>query len=334
MELFDLKNLKNKKHQHYVPQFYLNLWVSSGVFFVKNSMGVEPKTYPKKTTVDVGEENYFYAIEMDEVVWDMLSYRFGEEAKSNPVVALVMQEFFRLKAMDDVAVRGVGIVNNDDALRENARGILAYLKKHHLEDAYSNIEGAVSIEIESFSRSQESDVWVPPSGDTFMHVLVFFCFQSFRTKSCIDNLDLQISQMSLKRGAESVDLTPEQKRSVLKCMLYVFSFQMCQRIYESGCTMNIMKNKTNLNYLTSDSPAVYFDSSVLGAGVESYGIMPLSPKLLVHINVNDGDVPRGSELKIFDVHDLVFVKEVNKRIESHSHNFVFAKNMNDFCWQE
>ncbi|WP_440800824.1 hypothetical protein [Pseudomonas syringae] len=81
MELFDLTKLINKKHQHYVPQFYLELWMSHDGFFVKNSMGAVPKIYLKKTTVDVGEENFFYKIEMDDVVWGyvVLPIRRGSE---------------------------------------------------------------------------------------------------------------------------------------------------------------------------------------------------------------------------------------------------------------
>jgi len=333
MKLYDLTKLKNKKHQHYVPQFYLELWMSHDGFFVRNSIGAVPKIYPKKTTVDVGEENYFYKIEMDDVVWDMLYYRFGEEAKSNAVVAKVMQDLFMLKAMDDVVTRGVGIVNNDEAMRDNAREILEHLKKHHLEDAYSNIEGAVSVEIESFSKSQNSDLWVPPSAETFMHILVFFCFQSLRTKQRMHNLDLQISKMYLERGENSIQLTSEQKKSVLKCMLYILSYQLCQKLYNAGCSMIISKNHTKLNYLTSDCPAMYFDKTGLKNGMKSFGVMPLSPKLLVHISVPDENVRGERSIKMRDIYDVDTVKKSNELVQEYSHNFVFAKKKKDLRWE-
>lgn len=333
MELFDLTKLKNKKHQHYVPQFYLEQWMSHDGFFVRNSMGAVPKIYPKKTTVDVGEENFFYRIEMDDVVWDMLYYRFGEEAKSNVVVAQVMQGLFMLKAMDDVVTRGIGIVNNDAAMRDNAREILDYLKRHHLENAYSNIEDAVSVEIESFSKSQNSDLWVPPTAETFMHILVFFCFQSLRTKQRMHDLESQISEMHLERGEETIQLTPEQKRSVMKCMLYILSYQLCHKLYAAGCSMTISKNHTKLNYLTSDCPAMYFDKASLKGVAKSFGVMPLSPKLLVHISVPDENMGGEQSIRMLDIYDVGVVKKTNELVLEYSHNFVFAKKKKDLRWE-
>lgn len=329
LELFDLSQLNYKKRQHYVSKFYLRLWLAGERIFVKRSVGKVFSVYPKTTVDDVAVENYFYEIEMDDVVWDMLDYTYSEKAKKSPLIKKILRELLFLKLADDTLNKGIGIVNDHKVLRDNAKEILKHMKKHHLEDAYEKIETAVSAEINAFSKSQGSTVFVLPTAETFNNILVFYSFQLFRTKGRITLVEQKISQLLLERGDEKFILTPVQKQSVLKCMLYIQSYEFCLQLEKAGCSMIISKNHTNLNYLTSDCPAMYFDETVNQPGLKAYGAMPLTPRLMVQISVPDISKKTGT-IGLQDVYDIKIVQMTNKIIEKESHELLFAKTMKDF----
>ncbi|MGL5091722.1 MAG: DUF4238 domain-containing protein [Aeromonas sobria] len=124
-----MKSFTAKKKQHYVPQFYLKKWMTHEGLWVKNKSEGSEKIYLKKTTIDVAEENYFYGIEMDDVVLDMLISRFRNDASSNNVVKKLMDDFLLIKLFDDVIEKRIEVVNHDIELMKSAKEILDYIKK-------------------------------------------------------------------------------------------------------------------------------------------------------------------------------------------------------------
>lgn len=328
MDIYDVTQFKAKKKHHYVPQFYLKKWLTVDGLWVKNKIGLKEKIYPKKSTLDVAEENYFYGIEVDDVVWDMLVYRFGNDARNNKVLKKIMDGFWFLKAVDDVVSKDIGVVNRDEKLLESAKTMFDYLKKTHLEDAYSNIESAVAIQIESFSKVQDSDLWVPPSTEVYLSLMTFFGFQLFRTKEVISRVSSDVSNLFLQRGDEEITLSEKQKNSFLKCLLYMISYQFCMRMEKLGCHMVIHRNRTKQAYLTSDCPAIYYDKQNHPGLPQSFGVMPLSPKLLIDFRM--GEVGQKVTVEMKDVYSSFEVQKANKFIDSNSHNFVFARKKKDF----
>ncbi|WP_455884563.1 DUF4238 domain-containing protein [Pseudomonas spelaei] len=324
MEEFNLKSLKNKKHQHYVPQFYLDYWVEPNGVDVKSKIEGSIPQYTKYTSVDVAAGNYFYKIEVDDVVWDMLSYRFLEESKTDVFIKKTMDGLHLLKITDDVATKGIGVVNPDEIALKNVRGILRHFNKHYLEDEYGKIEKVISAELNRFVESQKSESFVPPTAATFKNILVFYSFQLFRTRERMDAISSEISQMILSRGDSNIVLTLSQKETVMKCMLYIFSYQFAVLLGKVGCTVNILKNNTALNYITTDCPAVYFDKARHGLK-ESIGILPLSPKLLINLIIPGYDKKGPGRLEVRNETDEELVKKTNELIERHSHNFVYTK---------
>ncbi|OCT24037.1 DUF4238 domain-containing protein [Pseudomonas putida] len=328
MDIYDVTQFKVKKKHHYVPQFYLKKWLTVDGLWVKNRIGPKEIIYPKKSTSDVAEENYFYGIEIDDVVWDMLFYRFGDEAKNSKVLKKVMDGFWFLKVVDDVVSKEIGVVNRDEKLLDSAKAGYDYLKKTHLEDAYSNIESAVSKRIEEFSKVQDSNLWIPPSAETYLSLITFFGFQLFRTKEVISRLSSDISNLFLQRGDEEIILSERQKSSFLKCLLYMISNQFCMRVEKLGCHMVIHRNRTKQAYLTSDSPAIYYDKQNHPELPQSFGVMPLSPKLLIDFRM--GEVGQKVTVEMKDIYNIFEIQKANKLIDSNSHNFVFARKKKDF----
>jgi len=323
-EEFDLKSLKNTKRQHYVPQFYLDYWVVPHGVDVKSKIEGSKPEYPQYYSVGIGMERYFYEIEMDDTVWNMLNYRYGEEAKTDQFIKKILDELHLLKRFDDIGSKGIGIVNPDEVALKNLQGILLHLKKHHLEDAYGRIERVISSEINRFVDSQDSDTFVPPTQFTFENVLMFYGLQRLRTRERIDSINSEISEMILSRGDCETVLTDIQKQSVMKCILYISSLQFCKVLEKAECTMNILKNKTDLDYITSDCPAMYFERGTYSMEY-AVGMLPLSPKLLVVFKIPDLEKKGNREMGYDFISDEKHVRGTNVLIERNSYNFVYTK---------
>ena len=255
-KLFDLLTLKNKKRQHYVSKFYLDLWLTNKKLYVLRL--VDGKEYPfeKADTADIAIQNYFYNLEMDSVVWAALNYIFGQKTATNPFIKKFLQDTFFFKAADDVLNKGIGVVKEVPEIKENAQEIFKYLKKHHLEDAYASIESAVSAEIKAFSNNQADYFSNPPTTRTFQHLLVFYCFQIFRTRQKINEIGEYMSTLHLESDHGKITLTDVQKQALLKCILYINSYEFCQELERAGCIMRISVNKTELDFITTDCPAM------------------------------------------------------------------------------
>lgn len=323
-----MKSFTAKKKQHYVPQFYLKKWMTHEGLWVKNKSEGSEKIYLKKTTIDVAEENYFYGIEMDDVVLDMLISRFRNDASSNNVVKKLMDDFLLIKLFDDVIEKRIGVVNHDIKLMKSAKEILDYIKKSHIENAHSKIEDVISKQIEQFNKEQSSDFWIPPSTEAYRSLMILFGFQLMRTKGFMSRLESDISQMCLKRDEEEIILSDKQKNSVLKCLLYIESHKFCMHKETLGCHMIIHRNRTKLSYLTSDCPAIYIDRKQRPSFSYSLGIMPLTPKLLIEFRFSERNDKTIAEIK--DIYSLHQIHVANKMIQRYSLRFVFARKKRDF----
>lgn len=111
------------KRQHYVPQFYLSHWLGREGILVRNNIS---KSLTHKNTKEIAEENYFYGIKMDDVVWDLLLYKYSDDIDSNPYLKTLFNDFALLKDADAVINKGWLVVNDDEELMKFAKRILIY----------------------------------------------------------------------------------------------------------------------------------------------------------------------------------------------------------------
>ncbi|MEQ9916439.1 DUF4238 domain-containing protein [Pectobacterium aroidearum] len=327
MEFVDIKR---KKRQHYVPQFYLKYWMSRDGIWVRNNISGNPKTYPKKMTEDIAEEKYFYGIKMDDVVWDLLIYKYKDEIDSDQLLKLLFNEFRMLRYADDVVNKGWLVVNHDKELMEYAKRNLDIYNKIFIENKYASLENIIAEMINEIVLTQESVILTSLNKEMYINILAFFSFQLFRTKKMMFNLNESIKQMILTRDKEEIILTQEQKDSYLKCMLYIESYKFLLELEKKCFTIRIFKNHTKINYISSDSPAMFFQDKF-------FGVMPLSPRLLVQIDIENniyGHYFDKRKVELIGVYDSEKVKISNKLIQTHSHNFLFAKKKLDLKFDD
>ena len=150
----EFKDIDLKKRQHYVPQFYLSHWLGREGILVRNN--ISKKSYPQKNTKEIAEENYFYGIKMDDVVWDLLLYKYSDDIDSNPYLKTLFNDFALLKDADAVINKGLLVVNDDEELMNFAKKNIDILNKVLLENKYSDIEGAISEIIKDMIKEQET----------------------------------------------------------------------------------------------------------------------------------------------------------------------------------
>lgn len=319
----EFKDIDLKKRQHYVPQFYLSHWLGREGILVRNN--ISKKSYPKKNTKEIAEENYFYGIKMDDVVWDMLLYKYSDDIDSNPYLKTLFNDFALLKDTDAVINKGWLVVNDDEELMKFAKKNLDIFNKVFLENKYSEIEGAISEIIKEMIQQQESKIITPINDKMYFNLLIFYSLQLFRTKKMISMVHEKIEVLTLIRGDVEIVLDDCQKQTFLKCMLYIMSFQFALKIEKECFSIKIHKNHTKINYITSDSPAIYHNDGSIAA-------MPLSPRLFVHFTLNKNTKatsPTKIQIEIIDVYDPEKIKLTNRLVHDFSNDFLFAKKKVD-----
>lgn len=327
--MIDLSKLNYKKNQHYVSKFYLEQWLANGRFFVKRKDGEQFKVYPKANADDVGTGRYFYGIEIDDDVLDTLNYMFAEKSSTNKVLEQNLQSLAVLKLLDDVINKEIGIVNRNEALLENVKAAFKHRNLHHLEDSYESIEREIAVEINNLADSEFDNNWYRPTHKTVMFIFILFGTQLFRTKEKMAELQNQIPEITIDRLGKKTTLTPKQRDSVLKCMLYFYAQEFSASLERSGCTLTITRNHTDVGYLTSDSPALMHWYPPAELNLIAYGAIPLSPKLMAHIHF-----PKVKEnpnvVKVMDIHDVNEVVLTNRVITNNPHSQLYAAKLDDF----
>lgn len=320
---FDFSNLKNKKRQHYVSKFYLELWLTNKKIYSLRLKDGKEHPFEKADVSDIAIQNYFYNAEIDSVVWDTLNYIFEKKSQTNLFIKKFLDDTLSYKAYDNLIKEHPEIVKENPVMIERVQEIIRHRKRHHLEDSYANIESAVSTEIKAFSNSQADYLSYPPTPKTFQHLLIFYCTQLFRTRHKIDEVGKNTSTFHLESKERKIILTDVQKQALLKCILYLNSCELCLELEKSGCIMRVSVNKTDLDFITTDCPAMYIENSVAVPEYKAYGLMPISPRLFMNICIPHEPIGDAS-LLIQNMESIIEVENTNKIIKSHAYEFVFS----------
>ncbi|MEN4716071.1 DUF4238 domain-containing protein [Pantoea agglomerans] len=322
MDYSDLK-IQNKKKQHYVPQFYLNSWLGNfnKELWVRNSKKKEPIPYRQCDTTDLCEEIYFYKVEIDDVVFDMLNYKYANDIVCDEIVKRILNKIHMLKLADDVIRKKQFVTNTDKIANSFAEDLLKVANKNFLENEYSIMEKIVSHEINVLTKSQSSHIVMPISEKVHPCLIAFFSFQYFRTEKTINMLRENITSMVLQRDGEDITLTDKQTDSVLKCTLYIESFKLARTLEKENYHITVLKNHTKLNLITSDSPAILFYD-------QGIGIMPLAPKLLMKLEKKSYS-SANKKMLIDSIVNSDVIGSYNSAIAQASHSILIAKKKSE-----
>lgn len=107
-------------------------------------------------------------------------------------------------------------------------------------------------------------------------------------------------------------------------MVIIESMLFCSGFDKAGYHIRIYNNKTDLDFITSDNPAVYFDRELEFKDFQTFGVMPLTPNLLVHFSTRE-----GYRKITFDTEPIYRVVEIvgfNDLIAKNAYNLTTSKN--------
>ncbi|ARB21073.1 hypothetical protein AM394_07515 [Klebsiella oxytoca] len=321
-----MTDIKSKQKQHYVPQFYLKNWIGRDGIWVNHKSEINKPPYAKKSTKDVGEERYFYGSLIDDVVYDMLVYKYSERLKNNDkLLHSILSEFKKFQLIDDIAYKKKGIIFNDKHTINKLEQLYDVFKKNFLEDKYSNIENTLSKSINQFNELNSTLIETFIPNGTFESLLAFYCFQLHRTPKALATFQNAISSFSIIKNEIESELTNIQKKSLIQYILYIDSFLLAERLAKENYSIRIFKNRTKKRFITSDSPSVIIFKDNI------FGFIPLTPKLLMQIEKgNTFNNVNPNRISIDYLFSSEKVSIINGIIHEQSDRYLYARSKNDF----
>ncbi|PCE32691.1 DUF4238 domain-containing protein [Burkholderia ubonensis] len=309
-------HLERKARQHYVARFYLKRWQAEGRkkrMWVKSKE--ENKTYSITNLSSVCQKRDFYKIDVDEVVYGMLDYKYGH-LLDEPVVGEMMACFDALRRVDSYMSRKLP--------KHEKLGVLG---NNFIEDRYCEIENKIALALTNIVDAKEKIVEVLQQDlvGYYSDLLGLFCTQHFRTLRARANMLSNIKGMVLERDGETVPLTDEQMETTVKAIMFVESLRLVENLRRQDVTISLNFNASGVDLLTSSAPTILLPGGTNASGFNDglYGFMALSPGLSMSISKGAGK-KRAIEIGRSDIAAVNFV---NRLIYDRSDRDVYSTSL-------
>lgn len=304
-----------KTHQHYVPEHYLKHWVRKepGMkdrLWVRNKPA--SKTYPATDLNSVSEQNKFYRVQMDDVVYGLLRYRYQPHESNQLVEALIDT----IKPMNSIQ----RYIDGRHPHHEN----LEILNTNFLEDQYGRLETHFGNLLETLNNPSTDLKSFLESGKkiVFQQLIALAATQALRTSSARARALLYLREPTAIVDGKEVELNEHQKSSFIKTTLFIDSIRWTETIVASRPTVTLFKNNSGEDFLTSSSP-VLLNIPKTGT-IENPGDismeMALGPRLALRIDCNG-----RSNITVLKIENQK-VSAFNDRIYQQSDRDVYSTN--------
>ncbi len=296
------KLLNKKVKQHYVPKGYLKNWIpvkskTKPGIWVHNK--IENKHYFCTDLNSLGQIRYFYEIDIDQDVLDLLIYKYHKEST---LCHMFLKRFSVLN-----------VLNKYKEGRFEHYEKLNIINRNFLESEYENMENIFLKSINEIGRDFKSYILGVKNGQYNLDDLLgFYVFQLFRTKQMRDNLANYLKDLSISRDGVKKKLNESQKNNYIKCSLFIEALNYIER-FANNYSIELLINNSDTKYITSSSPSLVLthnekDGRYNLSNFEGY--VPLSPKVAMILR---GDKPCSSDL-IFRQVNVETVNKYNKKI--------------------
>lgn len=223
--------MEKKKKHHFVSQFYLRQWAKENDRLFTNIKD----EIVKKTTVEVGAENYFYRIKsLKKNQYNLLS----GEISLLPDVPMKKS----LKTVIDAGiffnVETQVLSSNEDISDLEAR------QANLVEEYYCIVEDCVLDAHDKLLRGKYSEL----DNDEYECIVRFMFHQLTRTQKAKSNIKKGIADILEERG---IDFDAYHIASAL-----ILSERMTLVAIEKLSTLTVIENDTEINFITNDSPVL------------------------------------------------------------------------------
>lgn len=222
------------------------------------------------------KKNRFYRVEIDDVVWGMLSYYF-EPLKHEPFVAEVLQGLSPLRLVNAYRTR---------EFEQHEK--LAPFETNFLEDWYSVLEGKFDYTIKKLSAAPRNMRAIVKDDFKIHHdnLLVLFASQYFRTRKARQNIVDLTKDMYLESQAGTQKLSALQVDTVTKVILFVNSVLLAENLIRTGFSIGLAYNASSRDLITTSTPTSGHvqKRERLDDIVSFKGYMPLAPKINMYLS--------------------------------------------------
>jgi hypothetical protein len=270
-------DLNEKLEQHYVSSFYLQYWKRKNAH---GQLGIWVRQGDGKAAFVQGRNalalgDRFYRVEVDDVVRDLMHYKYPKETAEPHVLGLLAQ----LEPL--AAAHAYKAARLPDGER------LDVIMTNYLEDKYGDLEAVFSKSLAALNKNYMKSMWGGASAqnNTYSTLIGLFATQLFRTRAMRTRLEAQITEMTLVRESGPVVLTASQKDTMLKLIAYAESISLARQLYIERVSVTIFVAQDEASFVTSDAPAqgISLEADSAKRFRSFHGAMPLSPKHYMEI---------------------------------------------------
>lgn len=285
-------DLIEKLEQHYVSWFYLKYWRSTNE---SGQVGIWAKRGDGEAEFAQGrnklaKDHRFYRVEVDDVVLDMMRYKYPRETAAPHALAMLDQ-------LDVLTA-----VNEYIAAKLPSAEKLEVIRTNYLEDKYDRLETVFSKTLANLNKKYMDRLWGTASAvnDTYSTLTGLYATQLFRTQAMRNMLLKNITSMTLERDTVPIVLSDSQKATLLKLITYLESISLSQLLYQERVSITIYTCDEASSFYTSDAPAQRFSTEMHSTKrfKHLFGTMPLSPQHFMEIRKGANVAPK---IRIFPI---------------------------------
>lgn len=334
--LLNCRKIQLKRNQHYVFQRYLKNWeIDNSIWCLRKR-----ERLFKCGTKGIALERDFYkvhAVNNDEerFILELFLYAQSQEVKSVILEYINMHNKpFKVKQFLDEFTK---IINNNsieqitDKVNDNLRELEEYSEESIInmdEDYHSLKEQQVLSQIESLKNGDISFYYdsierAPIEMNDASKFINFVVIQYFRTKKLRKQL-----QDAIEKNIEKLPMNPMgininniNVEHILGPIIFFLQSQLTDRLRSDKVKLTLLKNKTNIPFITSDQPVfnIFFSHSNITKKLLFF--YPVSPQMAVLL----GETQITE--KIVEVQENE-VKKYNDKMADFADDFLFSSNEN------
>jgi hypothetical protein len=293
------------KKQHYVSRFYLKSWLSEKSTNDKKAIKVYNKKKNKEYNCtdlnSISQERFFYELNVTQNVFDLILARYYTKALKNTF----LKEFIEIA---NVLLKLNEYQNNLEKKHENTNVI----NQNILEKEYSKLENMISPIINKINNDLEKYLDELNYNPTKSLALIeLFLIQFYRTKKMREKLNTIMKKLFVEKNNIKKELTDEEKKAFFKVIQYLDPITESHKVIENNFSIELIKNNTKTNFITSNSPAVMEKTDE----DELMGFMPITPFVFLLIRFQNIE---SKKFKYREVNDINIIEALNSMIYKNS----------------
>lgn len=341
-----IPEIKNK--QHYVFRAYLKKWyLDNDIVWVYDK---ETKKVFHNTAENILHKHQIYKIQklnddeknFIELLMTSLHLTNADKSEMRDHINAYLLPFSNQTMVD--ALKRLNPIPKNHPMNEDMEKMFSDLDEmikvqqiNSEEDFYSEYEAEATV---WFNRIVDGDVEFYYSNEPDMtetgnqlsahherdEFLNFVCIQYFRTmgmrKVLTDNIQNMIlytkQYLNNTTDKKPMNFNPNNvnPEHILPHMIWIMQAKCSARLSGRNADLQIVRNRTDLPFITSDQPVINIMAEVGGKAPDEFVLFyPMNPKTAIIINGGKGEkeLEKKSE-----------VNELNKLIWDHAHKFVVA----------